>query len=55
MWWVLVGSVVREVAYLSKVFDAGMNDVLPKPFTKEMLFDMLDVGPSLPSFWNLTD
>ena len=23
--------------------DTGMNDILPKPFTKEGLFDMLDV------------
>ena len=25
--------------------DTGMNDILPKPFTKEGLFDMLDVCP----------
>lgn len=25
--------------------DIGMNDILPKPFTKEGLFDMLDVCP----------
>jgi osomolarity two-component system response regulator SKN7 len=35
--------------------DTGMNDILPKPFTKEGLSDMLDVCLFLPSFWNLAD
>lgn len=28
---------------------AGMNDILPKPFTKDGLFDMLEVSPRHPS------
>lgn len=43
----LVSSITRRRRINSP--DTGMNDILPKPFTKEGLFDMLDVRIFLPS------
>ena len=39
-----------------KYYSSGMNDILPKPFTKDGLCDMLEVGcpASFPSTGGLT-
>ena len=37
-------------AEILKYYSSGMNDILPKPFTKDGLFDMLEVCINNPHF-----